>query len=86
MVSVPKLIQPLVQSSGAESVASFSLRSDSFLEQLLETIRSLKETQERQGEKIEALINSQINSQRNIAGNLSAEDALKKLITAARIL
>ena len=71
-----------MQVSGSENAASASLKNDAFLEKLLETMRSLKETQERQGEKLEALMNSQ----RNTAANLSAEDTLKRILTAARVV
>ena len=62
-----------------------TLRTDSikesFLDKILETMRSLKEMQERQGEKIEALMASQLNNSKS----LSAEDALKKFIMAAKM-
>ena len=51
-----------------------------FLEQILETMRSLKETQEKQGQKIEALMTSQLSS-----GKDSAEDVLRKILVAAKI-
>ena len=54
---------------------------NSFLEKILETMRSLKETQERQGEKIEALMNAQVSSGRS----MSAEDALKQILKAAKV-
>ena len=47
---VPIVNQTSVQKPIPESTASSSLKKDVFLEQLLETMRSLKETQERQGE------------------------------------
>ena len=65
---VPIMNQLPVQAPVLESTTSASLKNDTFLEKLLETMRSLKETQERQGEKLEALMNSQ----RNTAANLSA--------------
>ena len=54
---------------------------ESFLDKILETMRSLREMQERQGEKIEALMASQMSNTKS----LSAEDALKKFIMAAKM-
>ena len=62
--------QPLTEPTPITNVIK-----ESFLEKILETMRSLKETQERQGEKIEALMASQMSNTKS----LSAEDALKNL-------
>ena len=75
----PSRNQAEPQSSTSE--ASSTSEKEPFLEKILETMRSLKETQERQGEKIEALMNTQVNNGRS----MSAEDALKQILKAAKV-
>ena len=60
------------------SEVSTSNISSPFLEQILETMKSLKETQERQGKKLEELMLTQ-------NGKTSAEDVLKKILVAAKM-